>query len=47
MARGQKIGLTLGSMDAFIDATAEAHNLTLATRNVKDFQRLGISLFDP
>jgi len=26
---------------------AEAHNLTLTTRNVKDFQRLGISLFDP
>jgi predicted nucleic acid-binding protein len=40
MARGQKIGLTLGSMDAFVAATAEAHNLTLATRNVKDFQRL-------
>jgi toxin FitB len=43
MARGQKIG----SMDAFVAATAEAHNLTLATRNVKDFQRLGIALFDP
>ena len=47
MARGQKIGLTLGSMDAFVAATAEAHSLTLATRNVRDFQRLGISLRDP
>lgn len=47
MARGQKIGLTLGSMDAFVAATAEAHSLTLATRNVRDFQRLGISLLDP
>ncbi|MGA7870378.1 MAG: type II toxin-antitoxin system VapC family toxin [Candidatus Binatus sp.] len=47
MARGQKIGLTLGSMDAFVAATAEAHCLTLATRNVKDFERLGISLLDP
>jgi predicted nucleic acid-binding protein len=47
MARGQKIGLTLGSMDAFVAATAEAHGLTLATRNVTDFQRLGISLLDP
>ena len=47
MARGQKAGLTPGSMDAFVGATAAAHNLTLATRNVKDFQRLGISLFDP
>jgi hypothetical protein len=47
MARGQKAGLTPGSMDTFVAATAAAHNLTLATRNVKDFQRLGISLFDP
>jgi len=47
MARGQKIGLTLGSMDAFVAATAEAHGLTLVTRNVKDFRRLGISLLDP
>jgi toxin FitB len=47
MARGQKIGLTLGSMDAFIAATARAHGLTLATRNIKDFQRLGLSLLDP
>ena len=47
MARGQKIGMTLGSMDAFVAATAEAHGLTLVTRNVKDFRRLGISLLDP
>ncbi len=47
MARGQKIGLTLGSMDAFVAATAEVHGLTLATHNVKDFQRLAISLLDP
>ena len=47
MARGQKIGLTLGSMDAFVAATASAHNLTLATRNVKDFAGLGIPLLDP
>jgi hypothetical protein len=47
MARGQKIGVTLGSMDALVAATAEAHGLTLGTRNVKDFQRLGISLLNP
>jgi predicted nucleic acid-binding protein len=28
MARGQKIGLTLGSVDAFVAATAEVHALT-------------------
>ena len=47
MARRQKVGFTLGSMGAFVAATAEAHGLTLAARNVKDFQRLGISLLDP
>jgi toxin FitB len=47
MARGQQAGQTLGSMDAFVAATAEAHGLTLVTRNVKDFERLGISLLDP
>jgi hypothetical protein len=47
MVRGQKLGLTLGSMDAFFAATTEAHGLTLVTRNVKDFQALGISLLDP
>jgi len=47
MARGQKSGMTLGSMEAFVAATAETHDLTLATRNIKDFQRLGISLLDP
>jgi hypothetical protein len=47
MARGQKLGLTLGSMDAFVAATAETHALTLVTRNIKDFERVGISLLDP
>jgi predicted nucleic acid-binding protein len=37
----------LGSMDAFVAATAEAHALTLVTRNVKDFERICISLLDP
>jgi predicted nucleic acid-binding protein len=33
-------------MDAFVAATAETHALTLVTRNVKDFERIGISLLD-
>jgi predicted nucleic acid-binding protein len=35
MARSQQMGLTLGSMDAFVAATATAHSLTLVTRNVR------------
>jgi predicted nucleic acid-binding protein len=34
-------------MDAFIAATAEEHDLTLVTRNVRDFEFLGIRLFNP
>jgi toxin FitB len=47
MDRGQKTGLALGSMDAFFAATAEAHGLTLVTRNVRDFQQVGISILNP
>lgn len=34
-------------MDALIAATALVHDLTLVTRNVKDFQNAGIGLLDP
>jgi predicted nucleic acid-binding protein len=34
-------------MDAFFASTAEAHALTLVTRNVKDFSQLGIALLNP
>jgi toxin FitB len=33
--------------DAFIGATASAHSLTLATRNVRDFAAMGIDLLNP
>ncbi|RZK11431.1 MAG: type II toxin-antitoxin system VapC family toxin [Flavobacterium sp.] len=33
--------------DSFIGATALQHNLTLITRNIKDFQSFGIKLFNP
>jgi predicted nucleic acid-binding protein len=33
--------------DGFIAATALHHNLTIVTRNVKDFEPLGVSLFNP
>jgi len=47
MGRAQKAGATLGAMDAFIAATAEAHRLTLVTRNTRDFAIVGIPLLNP
>ena len=40
-------GQSVAVVDAFLAATAIAHDLTLATRNVADFERTGISLFNP
>lgn len=34
-------------MDALVAATALVHDLTLVTRNIKDFQRADIALLDP
>jgi predicted nucleic acid-binding protein len=34
-------------MDALIAATAEVHQLTLVSRNVRDFQRLGVAVLNP
>jgi predicted nucleic acid-binding protein len=47
MARGHRAGLNIGSLDGFFAATVEVHGLTLVTRNVQHFERLGISLLDP
>jgi toxin FitB len=33
--------------DAMIAATAKVHGLTVATRNVADFQALGVEVFNP
>jgi predicted nucleic acid-binding protein len=47
MARGQAAGRPVTAMDAFIAATAERHDLILATRNVADVKVLGIRLINP
>jgi toxin FitB len=44
-ARGQ--GRALHLPDALIAATAKEHGLTLATRNLCDFDYLGIDVVDP
>jgi toxin FitB len=46
-ARATRAGRTVGSMDALVAATAEVHGLALVTRNTKDFDHLGVSLFNP
>lgn len=33
--------------DAMIAACAMVHNLTVVTRNVRDFERFGVPLFNP
>ncbi|GGL44464.1 type II toxin-antitoxin system VapC family toxin [Caulobacter rhizosphaerae] len=38
---------TMSAIDAFIAATAEVHGLTLVTRNVRDFETWGGTVFNP
>jgi len=33
--------------DSFISATALVHRLVLVTRNIKDFETMGVDLFNP
>lgn len=47
MADAKREGRGLSVMDGWIAALAQRHNLTLATRNTKDFRHTGTALFDP
>jgi predicted nucleic acid-binding protein len=47
MAEAKRRGLGLASMDGLLAAAALAHDLTLVTRNTRDFQDLGVALLDP
>ena len=40
-------GMKLPVIDSLLAATAEIHRLTLATRNVADFDRCGATVFNP
>lgn len=40
-------GDPLPVIDGLLAATAVVHGLTVATRNVADFKRTGVALFDP
>jgi len=47
MARRKRAGKSMGTMDAFIGATAIVHGLVLATRNVADFGFPEERVFNP
>ena len=40
-------GRPLPAVDSLLAATALQHNLTLVTRNVKDFADMGVDIFNP
>lgn len=46
-ARAHRSGRGLQLADALIAGTAVTHDLTVATRNVRDFDSLGIHVVDP
>jgi toxin FitB len=45
--KGRKQGYTYSQPDLFIAATAALHDLCVATRNVIDFQKSGVVVFNP
>lgn len=45
--KGRKQGYTYSQPDLFIAATAYLHDLCVVTRNVTDFQKSGITVFNP
>jgi toxin FitB len=46
-AQRQLAGKPLNVPDGQIAATALEHGLTVVTRNVKDFEQLGVSILNP
>ncbi len=47
MAESRRSGHALSVMDGFFAATALTHDLTLVTRNTKDFAPFGVPLLNP
>lgn len=47
VAKSEKKGRILPTVDSLIAATAITHDLSIVTRNTKDFEGLGIELVNP
>lgn len=47
VAIGKKKGIVFGQPGLFIAATAKVHGLTVATRNVADFEQAGVDVINP
>jgi predicted nucleic acid-binding protein len=47
LGANKRRGISLANNDGLIAATALEHDLTLVTRNVKDFAGVEVPLFDP
>jgi predicted nucleic acid-binding protein len=47
VANLKRTGETLPLLDSMIAATALQHDLTLATRNTRDFTRAGVKVVNP
>lgn len=47
VAKAIRTGRPLPTIDSLIAATALAHNLTIVTRNVRDFQTAGVPTLNP
>jgi predicted nucleic acid-binding protein len=47
VTQGSRTGRPLPTVDSIIAATALAHDLTIVTRNTKDFEGLGATIINP
>ena len=47
LAKLRASGRAMPFNDSLIAATALAHGLTVATRNIREFQQAGVKVFDP
>jgi predicted nucleic acid-binding protein len=47
VAQATRTGRLLPTIDSLIGATALAHDLTIVTRNTRDFETIGVTIINP